>query len=60
MSELFTSIPNIFWIFAGIALLVYVSAHAKAMNPSSSSASELKAIKQRHDRIERQLDLTNE
>ena len=52
-------IPTVFWVFAGIAVVVLASGYAKGMGRglNSSNNKELEEIKQRLDRIERHLDL---
>jgi hypothetical protein len=54
-------IPDIFWIFAGITLVILASGYAKGMKTGAAPQmqSELNAIKERLDRIEHHLELNN-
>ena len=56
---MFGDMPEIFWIFAGIALLVLATGYAKQMKSGSGAQdpAELDSIKQRLDRIEQHLDI---
>lgn len=52
--------PDIFWIFAGIALVILASGYMKTMKYSHGghgTSAELDEIKRRLDRIEEHLDL---
>lgn len=55
---MFGDMPEIFWIFAGIALLVLATGYSKQMKSGGAQDSgELDQIKQRLDRIEQHLDI---
>ena len=60
MGEMISSIPTVFWVFAGISLIIFTSNYAKNMNRlSSNNDEEIKEIKERLDAIEQHLDLRN-
>ena len=60
----FGSLPNIFWIFAGIALIVLAKGYVKSMqqgaSPSKEVQEELSTINDRLDHIETHLDIRSE
>lgn len=58
MDDMIRSVPDIFWIFAGIALVILASGYVKNTGKGASS-KEIEDIKQRLDRIEQHLDLRN-
>lgn len=52
--------PDVFWIFAGIALVILASGYMKGMKSTQGGrgpAAELEEIKRRLDRIEDHLDI---
>jgi hypothetical protein len=61
MSGMIAAIPDIFYIFAGIALIIMASGYAKNVGkaPSTVDHKEIQGLKERLERIENHLDLHN-
>jgi hypothetical protein len=57
MAGMVAAIPDIFWIFAGISLIIMASGYCKNMAGQGGSSKTQEDIERRLDRIEQHLDI---
>ena len=58
MGNIIAAMPTVFWVFAGISLIILASGYAKNTGKiSDNNNEEIAQIKERLDAIEQHLDL---